>query len=427
MNPLRRSRLDSPWAQPLLALGLALLAAATLLWRGGVIVFPDEQDYLALARRLLGTGTLARQDGSPTAYRLPLYPAFLAVLLALGDSVRLIQGVQLALWLATGLLLAGVARERAGSAAGLLALLLWGAYPHGLFLATTLYPQALLAPLLALSLRLALGPADLARAAALGFLGGLATLCVATALVPAALHLLALASRLPGRRALAALALGGALLALPPSAWVARNALLLDGALVLTTNSGINLLLGNAPGVTPETGTTLDLSPYASVTRGMSEVEADRTFRAIALAWMRARPGEAASLYLGKLIHWLAPSNRLATEAEEGRGRSLVAAIGWYGLLAAVLLGTLLAARRRLLDGRLLLAGWGAWLATAAVYALFFTRVRFRVPFDALLVPVAAIGLAGGLRPAGRPTGAADRPPSQSRPTASRIARATSS
>lgn len=427
MSPLWRSRLESGRALALLAAGLALLAVAMLAWRGGAVVFPDEQEYLALARRLLATGTLAREDGAPTAYRLPLYPAFLAVLLALGDSVRLIQGVQLGLWLATGLLLAGIARERAGAAAGLLALGLWGAYPHGLFLATTLYPQALLAPLLALSLRLALGPAELARAAALGLLGGLATLAVANALIPAGLHLLVLAGRPPLRRGLAALALGGVLLALPPSAWVARNALVLDGALVLTTNGGINLLLGNAPGVTPETGTNLDLSPYAEATRGMSELEADRTFRATALAWMRARPGEAASLYLGKLVHWLAPANRLATAAEEGRGRALVAAVGWYGLLGALLVGTLLAAFRRLLDGRLLLAGWGAWLATAALYALFFTRVRFRVPLDALLVPVAAIGLAGGLRPAARTTGAPDQPPSQSRPTASRIARATSS
>jgi hypothetical protein len=404
----------------LLLVLLALVALGTLLWRGGTVAFPDEAEYLALARTLLSTGTFGHDATTPTAYRLPLYPAFLASVLGLVDSVTAIQAVQLGLWLLTGLVLACTARSLAGVPAGLLALALWGAYPQGLFLATTLYPQALLAPALALSLHLAVGRASLPRAAALGLLGGLSTLCVANALIVALLHLGLLTSRLARRRVLPALLLGGALLALPPSLWVARNAALFDGALVLSSNSGINLLLGNAPGVTAETGTGLDLAPYAAMTRGLSELAADRVFRDHAVAWIGANPGEAARLYLDKLAHWLAASNRLATAAEEGRARTLLAALGWYGLLAALLLGTGLAARAGRLRPRLLAASWGAWLTTALLYAVFFTRVRFRVPFDALLVPVAASGLALGF---GGLSGRAN----QGSPTASSTARATSS
>lgn len=126
---------------------------------------------------------------------------------------------------------------------------------------------------------LALGPASLPRAA---------------------LHLLVLGSRLAPRRALLALLCGGGLLLLPPAGRVARNALSLD-ARTLSTNTGIDLLLGNAPGATAETDTSLDLGPYAEATRGLSEVEADRVFRRIALAWVRDHPAEAAALGLAAL------------------------------------------------------------------------------------------------------------------------------
>ena len=79
---------------------------------------------------------------------------------------------------------------------------------------------------------------------------------------------------------------------------------------------------------------------------------ADRVFRRAAVEWIRDHPGEAATLYLGKLVHWLAASNRLATAGEEGRLRDLVAAVGWYGLLTVALLGLVLAARARRLDRR---------------------------------------------------------------------------
>lgn len=388
------ARVADARATALLAGLLALLAATMLVWRGGLTAFPDEREYLTLARNLLAAGTLGPQAGTPSAYRLPLYPAFLAAILALRDSVVLVQAVQLGLWAATGLLLGAIARARGGPLAGLLALGLWGAYPQGLYLATTLYPQALLAPMLALSLALALGRPTVPRAALLGLLGGLATLVVAHALLVAAIHLLLTGARLAGRRVLVALLLGGALLAVPPGLWIARNAWTL-GAPILTSNTGINLLLGNAPGATPQSGTGLDLTPYEATTRGLSELEADRVFRSIALEAIRADPLRAAVLYLGKLGHWLAASDRLATASELSPARSLLAAVGWYGLLSLLLLGTLAAARAGRLEAGLLAAGWGAWLATALAYAVFFTRVRFRIPFDVLPVPLAAIGLAG--------------------------------
>ncbi len=391
------ARLSESRAVAIVLSALALVAAGLLLWRGGTVVFPDERDYLALARNLLENGTFGLEGKTPTAYRLPAYPAFLAAILALRDSVALVQAVQLALWLSTGLILRAIARARAGPLAGLLALLLWGAYPQGLFLATTLYPQALLAPLLAGSAALALGRASPSRAALAGLLGGIATLLVANALPAVAIHLLVLGLRLGGGRRIAALLLGGALLALPPALWAARNLAVL-GAPVLTTNSGVNLLLGNAPGVSPQTGPRLDLAAYEPLTRGLSELEADRLFRAIALEWIRAHPAEAGLLCLGKLGHWWAASDRLATTGEAGSGRAFLAAVGWYGFLAAALAGTLLAVRSGRLDRGLFAVSWAAWLATALAYALFFTRVRFRIPFDALLVPVAAIGLAAGSR-----------------------------
>jgi hypothetical protein len=134
-------------------------------------------------------------------------------------------------------------------------------------------------------------------------------------------------------------------------------------------------------------------------------VERDRILTRAALQWMREHPRQAASLYAEKLLSWFAVRNQLVSDrlVPDGSGagppwlRGLVMALG-YGLLGAIALVRLAAARRVPFTAlEVLLAV--LYLGAAMAYAVFFTRIRFRLPFDWLLIALDALFLVRVLAP----------------------------
>jgi hypothetical protein len=183
--------------------------------------------------------------------------------------------------------------------------------------------------------------------------------------------------------------------------WVARNRLVLKAPADIATSGGYALLVGNGSNVRP--GLSTDLRWPKGVREqvaGTGEVERDRILGEAAVHWMKENPGQAAALYLRKLLHWFAFRNDLVSDrlvpGGSGAGppwlRDLVMLLG-YGLLLGIL-GTRLILVRRYplspLEGLLLALYLGAGLA----YATYFTRIRFRVPFDWLLIAIDALFVA---------------------------------
>jgi hypothetical protein len=156
----------------------------------------------------------------------------------------------------------------------------------------------------------------------------------------------------------------------------------------VATNSGENFLLGNSENTTPDGGATVDISHYRAAAEPLGEVERDRFYRRQALDWMAENPGAALSLYLRKVLNYFNYRNVLVTDSESSRLRELVLMVSYWPVL---LLGI----------GRLLYDRWvplnrielllsGLYFSNALVSALFFTRIRFRIPFDFLLIALAA-------------------------------------
>ena len=124
-----------------------------------------------------------------------------------------------------------------------------------------------------------------------------------------------------------------------------------------------------------------------------------------AMASVRERPREAAELYAKKLVFWFAFRNELVSDrivpGGSGSGppwlRDAVMAIT-YGLLLGILLVRLALVRShpmQSLEGLIL----ALYLGGGVAYAVYFTRIRFRLPFDWLLIALDAMFLGGLLAP----------------------------
>lgn len=387
----------------LVALVLNLLATTVyVIVLSDQLRYLDERDYVDLTHSM-AQGNGYRTGSGPTAYRPPGYPLLLLpVHLVTGGSVPAMRMVGV-LSLAGAIWLVFLLGRRAHSGAlGALAAVGMAGYPLLGYTATALYPQvpALFLMLLCLHLALRMVSAELAPgrrrgyAVIIGLAGGLLTLTVPTfgPFVLAVLGWLAWRHRQAAHRRWVLRALATSLLAftLLPAAWAVRNAVQLHAFVPISTNTGVNLLLGNSEHVTAASGPGGDVGAYRQRADqlDLSEVELDRFYRDEALDWIAAHPARAAELYLQKVVQNFSFRNDLATSGHSSTVRDLVSALSFYPLLGLALIRVLMLRSAPLSPAEKA----AAWLVIGHVLllAVFFTRLRLRVPLDGLTILLAA-------------------------------------
>ncbi|GAB3493886.1 ArnT family glycosyltransferase [Amycolatopsis cihanbeyliensis] len=386
-----------------------LVAGGYAVHLGEALRYLDEEVYVRLAESVVAGLGYSADGVQPTAYRPPGYPFLLVpVHWVTGGSVlamRFVGVLALAgcVWLAYRL---GTRVSR--PATGALAAACTAGYPLLVYTATTLYPQV--PALLLLLAMLEFGPRALERTGACricylllaGFAGGLLSITVPN-FAPSVLIIvcwLALrhrrtALRFPAMRVAAGML---AVVAVLPAAWCVRNALALNAFVPVSTNDGINLLLGNSEHATPGSGTDVDISDHARRAEelGLDEVGINDYFKDSAIDWITEHPGDAAVLYLGKVANNFAFSSEVATSGQGGSAADLVLAATYYPVLALAVWRVLDARRRPLAAGEKLAAV--LILLNVLLLAVFFTRLRFRVPLDGLTILLAASAVTSLLR-----------------------------
>jgi 4-amino-4-deoxy-L-arabinose transferase-like glycosyltransferase len=369
---------------------------------GDQLRYLDERVYVTLADNLVNLGMYTQDGVNPTAYRPPGYPMILGALQFVGAGVvgmRLLNAVLLALVVVA---VAALARLLAGRLAAVLAAVITGCYPLFIYTAGTLYPQTM-AMLLLVSGILALVVA--ARATTSGGSGwlamgggicfGMLVLTVPTFAVSfgAMLVWLALSHRRVALR-VSVIALAAALVL--PAAWSARNAVQLGGFVPFSTNGGINLLLGNSEDAHPGGGRLADLSRYEDEAqrRNLTEIGMDHFYQQSAIAWIKEHKWQALVLYLGKVLNNFSVQNELATSGRNSTAQTLLLAVTYLPLLLLFAVRLALALRPPQRLGRLEALLVALVLANALLLAVYYTRIRFRVPLDALMIAVDAALLA---------------------------------
>jgi 4-amino-4-deoxy-L-arabinose transferase-like glycosyltransferase len=186
-------------------------------------------------------------------------------------------------------------------------------------------------------------------------------------------------------RAVCLLVLGAGLVV---GCWTVRNAITFHEFIPISTNDGVNILLGNNENMTPNIGVNADIREYQHVARNMSDIEKNAYYRKIAFQWVYDNPGKALKNYFLKAINFFGYTNKLAQQSEQTPVRDFVLFVSYYPLLLLAVLRLCYMWKYPLHDMEKLIVVF--FIASPFIHAIFFTRLRFRVPFDFLTIMLAA-------------------------------------
>jgi hypothetical protein len=388
-----------------------------MLWQYGGGLAEDRDNYRHLAAQIVaGNGFVDPLALTPTAYRPPLYPLFLAAILVCGGSNMAIGLAQLVLGVATVALTVLCGRRLQLGRASLAAGLVVTVDPLLLHQTALVMTETLAALLTALILWLSLGERSTARNLGMGFVFGLSCLCRPTfwafgALASAwwcitCIRAWRRKAELIGRLSAALVVAMGVLLAVAP--WGIRNALVMGRPVIATTHGGYTLLLAHNPAYTE----AVVEQPWGAVWEGAAfeewwanvedelgrqdpPLDVGHLSPAVELArdsWMNRRARDyivaeprvavrAGLTLLGRFWGMVPLVTRNATLAPAAR---LMIATWYAAILIALVCGGF----------RVLRADWRRWLPLLAliagftlVHAVYWADMRMRTP----LVPAIAL------------------------------------
>lgn len=372
----------------------------------------DTTAYLQLARRVIG-GDLALGPG--LYFLSPLYLYFLALALAVSDSLTFVRVAQVALGtVAVGCVFLTARAwfgERAGwIAAGLAALTGVFTFHEVVIMQSALDTSLTAGALLCLTraLRDDGARAKACAAAGAGLLFGLQTLNRPNIGVAVAGMLLALL--LVKQRRVALFLMLGVLSGIAPV--VARNAIVSRQFAIASSQGGLNFYIGNRAEATGQygavAGVRANIDGQAEDTRRVAERAAGRAlsdsevsayFAKLGLDWIRANPGAAAALFVRKLAlvfnarhQWLDLSYPYyAFDAGSWLwalfvGPWLLVPLGIAGMFVTPF------------GHRAAFVAWVAFIPCYAVsVAVFFVAERYRLPLFVPLCVTAAAAIDSGV------------------------------
>ncbi len=369
---------------------VAVVGTLYAVWLGNTLRYPDERDYYAIATNLATTGHFSLDGHTSTAFRAPGYPMLLAAVAVVQPSIVVMRLLNVAALVLALVSLGRILRRHGPPLAALIATFLATAYPLFFYTAGTLYPQTVAGCLLLTALDCITGAMRGRDYVWGGLLLGVLILTVPTTLVVLPLLVVWLwFDRRPLLRNLTILIACAILVIIP---WTVRNYVVFDTFVVISSNSGLNLLLGNSEHTSPNSGVNVDVSQYEVITKHMNEIERDTFYRNAALDYIRGHKIRTVTLYLQKFVNYFNIRNDLWTTSEASRFNDLVVLMTYGPLLLVTIARITLTKRIPLSNIELLLLL--LYVANGLFAALFFTRIRFRLPFDLLLISNTAIVLA---------------------------------
>jgi hypothetical protein len=382
----------------------------------------DPWMYHYFAERIANGLGYTSSDGVPTAYYPVGYPATLAALYALvGPKVLAAKMLNAFLGAATVCVTYRLAASLLGLRIALASGLLLALFPNQVYYSGTILSEPLFTFLFMLGLLLATSGVwgvegmTLRNAVWLGILMGASALVRGITLgIPVVMLVAsrALFSSFARAAACAAVVTAGIVIFVVP--WSVRSSLALGTPVLLSTNVGDDLCIGNHQGAT---GRFLMTGPcfeeYEGLDRKTLEVERNRDDRGRALKFMVTRPLSEATLVLRK-AYYLIYADDEGLRAVESWGNDpfiggdlrdylkTAADAYYFAVLGFALVGIVHWIRRgdrRLIFLLVMLA------YVLAVPLIFFGDPRFHFPAIPIVSVLAATGLVSALR-SGHPPGA---------------------
>lgn len=373
----------------------------TLLLLGGLLYtillddqlrYIDEEDYYVIAQNIVTRAKFSLDGEKPTAYRPPGFPFYLSVFVMLGLPIQVLRFMNFVALSISIIIIQMISRKAGKPAAGVMAAVIILLYPVLFYAAGTFFPQTVGTMfLLAVIYLMLYGRKTIQNYFVTGILSGIAVLMIPPFLV--AVVITALFAYLPAKgERLKAFGIVFLAISLLIGVWAARNYIAFDRFILISNNFGENLLIGNFEDATAGSGTHPSIyNKYGKRDSFPSEAIRDAHFRDAAIDYMLKHPGRTIGLYCLKYLNYFSLYNNLVTESERSVVFSLIM-IATYGPLLLLFIARLLSVKWFALER----FDWLViilYFANPLVYAVFFTRIRFRLPFDVLLIAMIAIFL----------------------------------
>ncbi|MEW5983881.1 MAG: glycosyltransferase family 39 protein [Acidobacteriota bacterium] len=414
----------------LLLLGVVLLVHLGVAWasRDGLIQ-DDADSYVRLGSNLAaGHGFVFEPGRTPTSWRAPGYPVLLAVVFWLtGASLTAARIVSAFIWTLTTLITYALGRRVVGDRAALLAAALVGLSPElagltGLLWSETLFTCLFLASVWTI-VRWRTDTPSWPAAVAAGALVGAAVLTRSTAVVLFPLlwfsAFTSAAPRAQIGRTILVTVLGLTIL----GGWTARNYLLHDQFVLVESNVGYNLYIGNSPD-TPipfawQKAATLAYDErYHAILGGHSKESQNALLARAALDYVRENPLRTAALALGKAFDFWLPDFFIARNVRAGSFGPAYAR-AWLAVLVLTVGAYLLVMGMACRHAWANRWAWSTWFVALVLilytvpHMLVYGASRYHLPLMPLVMILAAPELlracqrvrVGGREPLGRRAG----------------------
>jgi 4-amino-4-deoxy-L-arabinose transferase-like glycosyltransferase len=358
----------------------------------------DEKYYYSIAQGILDHGEYT--ESNLKAYRPPGYPAFLALNMAVfGRDTRVVQVEQNLFYVGAAALFSLAVAEALGGVTALLTLLLLMTNPMWLFIPQEAYSDTLFQALFALGLfcylkalrrsdrRWALGAGLAFGASALmreiGLYFGLFLVLYAFWEFRKA-HRSAIGSQLAG------LIVGGMAACILP--WTVRNYIVFRSFVPLTTNSTINLYMGNNPKANgdfkwalPEGMEAIWNTPSP---HGANELRVYKASAKASVEYVETHPAHMALLDLKKAVMMWSPIPVAHSDSALDRLYRLYRFGLWVPFFPLAVYGLWLLRRNTL--GHVI---FGVCLIGMGIHVLTYFGSRYRAPYEFLLTAPAAYAL----------------------------------
>jgi 4-amino-4-deoxy-L-arabinose transferase-like glycosyltransferase len=427
---------DRWWLAAIVAVGLALRLAWALYAARPPQGMHDPAFYMLFAEQISGGEGYRLPDGQPTAYYPVGYPGILAAVFWLADHtplpddrLALVVGLNLLAAAASLVLVFELARRLFDRTVALVATAVLAVFPNLVFHTALALTETVFNAL-------AVGAVLLAAATdwrhrrwpvlvALGLLVGMAALVRPPSLMflPAVVVAGWLGAGWGWREAGRTLLITGAAAAVVIAPWTVRNAVVMTSPVVISTNTGDNLCIGNNPDATGAFQMPPScLAGYDHLDRPEYELARDAGGRQLALEFIRERPAEQLRLVPLRLYHTFR-NDTDGLFAAESYGADpfiprpqrmvleVVADTAWFLTLVLALAALPLALRGRRPDRLFVVLAAGALLVPPL---MFFGDPRFKMPIVPYLVVLAAAAGCWAVRRARRGTAAPGAPARES-------------
>jgi 4-amino-4-deoxy-L-arabinose transferase-like glycosyltransferase len=370
-----------------------LAAIGYTIYMGNRLPYPDEQWYFNdYAQNFARLHFYSRDGVNPTAFHPPGYPLFLGIIVSLGLGVSAARLLNFLAMYITLLCLYRLLESQSYKLAAVVAVFLALGYPVLFYTAGTLYPQTFGTLFFILAILLYWKePFTTKNAILAGSSLGISVLTIPTFLfVPFFLVFFSILFRKDPLLKIGLLLIMVFVVIAP---WTVRNYLVFDRFELISSNFGTNFLIGNSSATTPNNGPAA-VTGITSITKeadrlGLNEFERDGFYTKQALALIQQDPWHYIELYFLKVANYFNYRNELLTASESSRAKDLVM-LFTYGIFLLVALIRVFSFRRfpfSKMEVFLILL----YIVNAFVSALAFTRIRYRLPFDYLLIALVAI------------------------------------